>query len=130
MYVTATTEKRIGTMNKEIKVGNVLGSAWGYGAINRDFYIVTAVSPKGRVKIGRISKEKVKTADIEDGEVNNLVSPRVEVPATETGYKAVFTDSDGDSFIKISSYERAYKIAETGEEAEALAFTETNFYYV
>ena len=118
-------------MTEEINVGNILGSAWGYGAINRDFYIVSAVSATGRVKIRSISKEKIKTADIEDGEVNNVGSPRVEnFPITETGYKTVFTDSDGDSFIKISSYERAFKIAETGEEAEALAFTETNSYYI
>ena len=118
--------------------GNILGSAWGYGAINRDFYIVTAVSAKGRVKVAGISKEKVKTADIEDGEVNNLVSPRVYdyhrlglgYEGPETGYKKVFTNSDGDNFIKISNYEYAYKIAETGDEAEAMTFTETNSYFI
>jgi hypothetical protein len=120
---------------RELQFGNILGSAWGYGATNRSFYIITAVSKTGRVKVRPIKKEKVRTADIENGEWSNYVSPRIEFDGPETGYKQVFsnpkhTNPDCDNLIKISDYERAYKIADSGDEAETLRYTETNSYYI
>lgn len=115
---------------RELQFGNILGSAWGYGATNRSFYIITAVSKTGRVKIKPIKKEKVRTADIENGEWSNYVSPRIQFDGPETGYKQVFINSEGEWHVKISDYERAYKIADSGDEAETLRYTETNSYYI
>ena len=117
-------------IDQTLRVGNVLGSAWGYGATNRDFYLVTAVSKTGRVKVTPIKKVRVSTADIEANEWSDYVSPRVELTGSSTGYKQVFTSPEGSSFTKMSTYERAYKVAETGDEAEAMTFTETNSYYI
>lgn len=130
MYVTATTEKRIGTMNKEIKVGNVLRSAWGYGAINITFYIVTAVSAKGRVKIAMIGKERVKAADIER-EMYDTVRPVFyeKEDLIETGYKLVKEDGNG-AYIAMNGFERVRKICENAEEAADWTSEETNSWFI
>ena len=117
-------------VDQTLSVGNVMRSAWGYGAINITFYVVTAVSAKGRVKIARIGKERVQTADVER-EMYDLVRP-VFYEAEElgaTGYKLVKEDDVG-AYISMNGYERVRKICENAEEAADWTSQETNSWFV
>lgn len=109
--------------------GNILASAWGYGARNISFYVVTAVSAKGRVKISPIGKERVKvsggTSDADYDEVKPVLSGILK----ETGYKMVMEDPEG-KYIKIANWERARKVCENAEEAATYTNYETNSAFI
>jgi len=102
------------TATKPVGIGDIFESTWGYGQTNVDYYEVTAVSPKGRVKIRSIKKRAV--SDPYGPEVK--VSPiRGVFCGPESGYKKVDYDTmDGEPWVRITSFSGAWRVHTHGPD--------------
>jgi hypothetical protein len=107
-----------------VALGDIFESTWGYDQTNVDYYEITAISPKGRVKIRAIKKRRLS----DPYEHHVKVSPiRGVYCGEESGYKKVDYDTmDGEPWVRITSFSGAWRVHTHGAEgANALDIVAT-----